>query len=165
MRNIDSDGDILLVVCRLRKIPGSCISAAETRSDHGLASPPSSCASTPPVRPRLPKHFIPTPFLPSQDSLDSPDLASGRPPIFPRSGPRPLLKEYSQSSEEGGQEGVRPPPPRDLTPMKKSKGLKLFKRMQKKLAEWGIPGTSMGCSFPPVWPAVGYDWLFPWLHG
>lgn len=148
----------LLVVCRLRLISGSCMSPRQTPPERKLTSPPSSCSSTPPVRPRLPKHFIPTPFLPRQDSLDSPDLSATRPPVFPRSNSGPLTRDFSQSSEEGGQE-VRPPTPTNLAPMKKSKGLKLFKKMQKKLREWGIPGISMGFVRPPVchllWVMIG----------
>jgi len=155
---------LCLIVCRLRLIPGSCKPSGETPA-RKLTTPPSSCSSTPPMRPRLPKHFIPTPFVQSQgsiDSVDSESVSAARPPVFPRLVVMTQSKKYPQSQEEGGQVQVLAPTPKQLTPMKKSKGLKLFKRMQKKLREWGIPGIviSMGCTLlSPVcelqWNMIG----------
>ncbi|WAQ96535.1 SRBS1-like protein [Mya arenaria] len=115
-------------------------------------TPPSSCSSTPPMRPRLPKHFKPTPFLPQASHDVTPTskqstsyTEASKPPFSPRSERRVLRpREMSPStcSEEGGSDrswsssGAKDA---KIAPMKKSKGLKLFRRMQKKLQSLGIP--------------------------
>lgn len=67
-----------------------------------------------------------------------------RPPFSPRTERhvRLALRDMSPSSEEGGGELSVAPNGADkqVAPLKKSKGLRLFQRMQKKLHDLGISG-------------------------
>ncbi|XP_052767670.1 sorbin and SH3 domain-containing protein 1-like isoform X23 [Mya arenaria] len=145
------------LVSRLKAGSVSSVTSADETPPSGnpcywSTTPPSSCSSTPPMRPRLPKHFKPTPFLPQASHDVTPTskqstsyTEASKPPFSPRSERRVLRpREMSPStcSEEGGSDrswsssGAKDA---KIAPMKKSKGLKLFRRMQKKLQSLGIP--------------------------
>jgi len=152
----------IITVARLQADSKSSMTSADDtpptyRRGYWSTTPPSSCGSTPPVRPRLPKHFKPTPFLPmeSDDIKNAQNLVhshqtfteSSKPPFSPRPQRKIFLSGGSSfSSEDGGSEKDKlySKSPEDsskkVAPLKKSKGLKLFRKMQKKLQSLGLPG-------------------------
>ena len=138
----------IYIVSRLKKnsiktIPPSGGSAIQ------ISRPLSSCPSTPPQRPRLPKNYKATPLtmkgLPqTRPPLSSPELrrwnyrdfSSQSPSSSPATQHR-TLRDLSPSSDDSSSSKTYP--------RSRSRGMELYRRQQEKLTKMGILGTWMSC--------------------